>query len=73
VYSAWLKVGRFVGKIITGAILVLVYYVVMTPAALLKRLFGGRPLPLQPDRKASTYWVARKEPAQPKERFTKRF
>jgi hypothetical protein len=53
--------------------LAIAYYVVITPAALLKRLFGGRPLPLSPDPDASTYWVSRDEPAQPKERFYKRF
>ena len=49
------------------------YYLVVTPFGLLKRLFGGRPLPLKPDRNRSSYWAERPEPAQPKERFTKRF
>ncbi|MBW1787590.1 MAG: hypothetical protein JRK53_13355 [Deltaproteobacteria bacterium] len=73
VYSGWLKVAHLIGKIITGAVLALAYYLVITPSGLLKRVFGGRPLPLKPDRKASTYWVQREESAQPKERFIKRF
>ncbi|MBW2283863.1 MAG: hypothetical protein JRF65_04595 [Deltaproteobacteria bacterium] len=73
VYSGWLKVAHLIGKIITGAVLALAYYLVITPSGLLKRVFGGRPLPLRPDRKAFTYWVQREETAQPKERFTKRF
>jgi hypothetical protein len=54
-------------------ILTIFFYFVMTPAALLKRIFGGRPLPVKPDPDAETYWVTRTEPAQPKERFPKRF
>jgi hypothetical protein len=73
VHTAWLKIAHFIGKIVTTFILALTYYMVITPAALIKRLFGGRPLPVKPDKNASSYWVARTEPAQPKERFLKRF
>jgi hypothetical protein len=73
VYRGWLNIAHFIGQMITTLMLAIAYYVVITPAALLKRLFGGRPLPLSPDPDASTYWVSRDEPAQPKERFYKRF
>jgi len=73
VYNAWLKIAHVIGRIITTLILTLAYYLVITPAALIKRLFGGRPLPLKPDKDATTYWVTRTEPAQPKERFLKRY
>jgi len=73
VHAAWLKVAHFVGRIITTLILTMAYYLVITPAALIKRLFGGRPLPVKPDKEASSYWVDRTEPAQPKERFLKRY
>jgi hypothetical protein len=73
VHAAWLKVAHFVGSIITTLILTLAYYLVITPSALIKRLFGGRPLPVKPDKRASSYWVDRSEHAQPKERFLKRY
>jgi len=73
VYNVWMKAAHFIGKLITMAVLILTYYAVITPAALLKRIFGGRPLPLTPDKKASSYWVARTEPSQPKDRFLKQF
>jgi hypothetical protein len=73
VYLAWLKAAHFIGKAVTIAVLTLVYYLVITPTALLKRVFGGRPLPLLPDKDASSYWIARAEPAQPRERFMKRY
>lgn len=73
VYTAWLKVAHLIGKIVTALVLTFAYYLVITPSALIKRLFGGRPLPVKPDSKASSYWIDRIEPAQPKERFLKRY
>jgi hypothetical protein len=73
VHSACLKIAHMVGRIITTLMLALAYYLVITPAALIKRVFGGRPLPLRPDRNVESYWVPRDEPAQPKERFPKRY
>ncbi|MCG6536056.1 MAG: hypothetical protein L7F78_15490 [Syntrophales bacterium LBB04] len=73
IHHIWMKAGHFIGKLITVAVLILTYYAVITPAALLKRMFGGRPLPLMPDKKALSYWVSRTEPSQPKDRFLKQF
>ena len=73
VYDTWLKIAHFIGRMVTTLILTLAYYLVITPAALIKRVVGGRPLPLKPDKNASSYWVSREEPAQPRERFPKRF
>jgi hypothetical protein len=73
VYASWLKIAHFIGRVFTTAALTLAYYLVITPSALIKRLFGGPPLPLKPDKNLPSYWVNRTEPAQPKERFVKRY
>ncbi|MDY6951000.1 MAG: hypothetical protein SWE60_05775 [Thermodesulfobacteriota bacterium] len=73
IHDAWLRIGHLVGRIITLLSLAIVYYLVITPTSFIKRLLGGAPLPLKPDKEASTYWVSRSEPAQPKERFLKRY
>ncbi|MBW2440314.1 MAG: hypothetical protein JRH12_07570 [Deltaproteobacteria bacterium] len=73
VYTGWLKIAHFMGSKVTLVMLGIIFYFVMTPAALLKRIFGGRPLPIKPDPDTETYWVTRSEPAQPAERFPKRF
>ena len=73
VHSLWLQAAHTVGRVVTGLILVVAYYLVITPTAWLKRLLGGRPLPIRPDPNAATYWVEREEPVQPPERFLKRF
>jgi len=73
IYSGWMKVAHFVGKVITVSILTLAYYLVITPSALIKRVFGGAPIPLKFDKEADSYWVKRTETIQPKERFLKRY
>jgi hypothetical protein len=73
VYEVWLRIAHLLGIIVTTLFLSLAYYLVITPSALIKRLFGGRPLPVKPEKKASSYWVVRTEPIQPKERFAKRY
>jgi len=72
-YSIWLKIGHTLGRIVTTLMLTLAYYLVITPSGLVKRLFGGAPLPIKPDKGVSSYWVVRTEPVQPKERFLKRY
>ena len=73
VYRGWMRVAHAIGTVVTAVILTLAYYLVVTPFGLGKRFFGGRPLPLKPDKKRSSYWVSRPETAQPKERFIKRY
>lgn len=73
VYFGWLKITHFIGRIWTILILALIYYVVIAFSAFIKRLFNESFLPVRPDKKASSYWVERCEPAQPRERFHKRY
>jgi hypothetical protein len=72
-YAGWLKCAHFLGRAVNVLMLTFAYFLVITPAAWLKRLFGGRPLPVRPDPEAFTYWVEREEGVQPRERFLKRF
>jgi hypothetical protein len=72
-YHGWIKTSHIIGKTITTLFMALAYYSVITPATLLKKVLGGPPLPLRPEKTCPTYWVNRKEKAQPKERFFKRF
>jgi hypothetical protein len=73
VFNAWQQFARLISRVITNLILILIYYLVITPSGLIKRFFGGKPLPVKPDKNISSYWVTRPEPAQPSERFLKRY
>jgi len=72
-YRGWMRVAHVMGRVMTAFILTLAYYLVITPSALIKRIISGAPIPVVPDKGASSYWVPRPEPVQPKERFFKRF
>lgn len=72
-YDAWVRFGHFMARVITTLILMVIYYLVITPAGAIKLLAGGKPLPVKPDKNRSSYWVTRTEPAQPRERFFKRY
>ncbi len=73
VYKGWIKIARGIGQCINTAILVLAFYVVITPIGLCIRVVKGPLLPLRPDPGLRTYWKPRLEPAQKKERFLKRY
>lgn len=57
-YKAWMVLGHMLGWINSRIILGLVFFVVVTPTALLMRLFGKNLLGLK-RRGASSYWVQR--------------
>ncbi|MFP4037768.1 MAG: hypothetical protein ACLFUE_09620 [Desulfobacteraceae bacterium] len=67
-------VGRITARAATAVSLILVYYLVITPWALIRRVLR-RDESILPgiDLRASTYWVARRGSKQPRERPYKRF
>lgn len=67
---AWIAFGKGLGRWMAYPIFALLYFVAVTPTALLVRLFGKDPLARRAP-PASSYWVQRK-PA-PKERFERQF
>ena len=73
VYKAWVKGAMAFGKGVNAVFLIMAWYLVITPFAIGKRLLSGAPLPLKTDKDAQTYWVERKEPAQKREKYIKRY
>ncbi|MEX0908581.1 MAG: SxtJ family membrane protein [Gemmatimonadaceae bacterium] len=49
----WMKLGETIGRVTTPVLLAIVYYVVLTPTAILRRAFAGRKQP------AESYWQPR--------------
>lgn len=73
VYRLWIRVGDMIGTGMTMVLLTIVYCLMITPYAIILRVFGKRLLPLQPDKQCDSYWVVRSEPVQPTDRFYKRY
>jgi hypothetical protein len=61
--DGWLVLGHFLGKIVSPIVLGLIFFVLITPVALLGRIAGRDPLRIKP-RAISSYWINR-EPAGP--------
>lgn len=67
---AWIRFGLLLGHVMSYPIFALLYWLAVTPMALLVRLFGSDPLRRRAP-PAESYWIVR-EPA-PKERFERQF
>lgn len=55
----WLRLGAAIGKVVNPVILAILFFLVVSPMAIVMRLAGKRPLRLAPDRTALTYWRTR--------------
>jgi hypothetical protein len=55
----WLKAGAVIAKVVNPIVLMLLFFFVVTPMALIMRMAGKRPLRLAPDSTASSYWIYR--------------
>lgn len=72
-YRGWMIFALILGWIMTRVILTLVYYLVLTPIALVGRAFGEQFLPLKKSTGAKSYWVRRTGPARPKSDYERQF
>ena len=73
VQKAWMAFAIVLGWVMTRVILVIVFFIGVTPVALVARLVRKRFLDLgfEPDR--NSYWVPRPEPTGGKERYKSQF
>jgi len=60
VYRAWMGLSRAISWLTTPIVLGILYYFVITPAGLLRRMLGGNPLRHSGD--ASSEWASRDAP-----------
>jgi hypothetical protein len=72
IYRGWMKFGLALNRITTPIIMSLMFYLVITPTGLLRRLFGGDPMKRKLERTESgSYRVPSK--AAPPERMERPF
>jgi hypothetical protein len=60
---AWMRFGELLHRIVSPVVLGIVYFVVVTPYALVMRLAGRDALRLRLDAGARSYWIPRDEHA----------
>jgi hypothetical protein len=60
VYRAWMGFALALSRVTTPVFMAVLYFVVLTPIGVLRRLFGGNPLTAR--HRPATVWVPRAQP-----------
>lgn len=71
VYRVWMGLALAISKVTTPIIMGVVYYGVVTPTGLIRRVVGGNPL--KPRGKNSDLWIARADRAERPEDLERQF
>lgn len=69
----WFKLGLLLHRIANPIFLGVLFYGVVMPTGFLMRAAGKRPLSLELDSAADSYWIRRAQPKLDPESFTKQF
>jgi hypothetical protein len=72
IYLVWMAVTYVLGRIVSPIVTAIIFYLLVTPIALVNRLFGKDRLRLKKPKDSSTYFVNYTE-AQDKESFRRQF
>jgi hypothetical protein len=70
--KAWFKLGDLMGKLVRPLVLGTIFYVLITPVAVVTRLFGRDEMRLRRTN-ANTYWIDRAPPGPPGDSFKYQF
>ncbi len=57
----WIKLGELLGKIIAPIVMMIIYFIIVTPIALLLKIFKKDILGLKLDTKVDSYWVQKEK------------
>jgi hypothetical protein len=71
--KAWMKFAHLLHRIISPLVLGLMFFVLITPYAVIMRLFRTDPLNRRFDRNVHSFWIDRNPPGPPAGSFTKQF
>lgn len=70
---AWFLFGKLLHAIVNPLVMALLFFVTVTPIALIMRLAGKDPLRLKFDREAKSYWIERAPPGPAPESLRRQF
>jgi hypothetical protein len=69
----WTRLGLLIGRVTNPVMMGLIFFLVVTPVALLMRLRGKDPLRLKRDPAAKSYWILREPPGPVPETMSNQF
>ncbi|MBI1883577.1 MAG: hypothetical protein HYS08_05170 [Chlamydiae bacterium] len=61
VYRVWMGIAFLLGSIVSRLILLLLFYLVMTPLGFIAKVMGKKFLDLEFDKKKDSYWINKDE------------
>ena len=67
--KGWVKLGESLGKIIAPIVMFLVFFTILTPIAILLKLFGKDLLKIKKNKLIKSYWINRKNITSMKRQF----
>lgn len=70
--KAWYQLGLILGRFVSPIVLGILFFIVITPVAIVMRL-AGRDALLLKKRKVDSYWIDRKPPGPEPESFKEQF
>ena len=73
IYKAWMTLAIHMGWFITRVILIILFYLIITPIGLLAKLFGKDFLSRKFDKTAGSYWIIRKSTGFDKRSYENQF
>lgn len=73
VHKVWMSLAIILGWVMTRVILIILFYLVVTPIGLLARVCGKNLLNLTYDINAKSYWIKRMAVASDKKRYENQF
>jgi hypothetical protein len=72
-FILFLVAGEGLGWVSTRVILAALFYAILTPVALVRKLAGRRAMPMKPDPRLETYWIDRGKTASDPKSFENQF
>lgn len=70
-YRVWMALAMVLGFVMTRVLLTLVFFLLIAPLGLLRRLLGKDPLHQTPDAETTSYWIQKTYDDPSKERLEK--
>lgn len=70
--KAWMKIGDLMGKVVSPLVLGFIFFILITPIAVVTRLFGRDELRLK-KRRTTSHWISRLPPGPAADSFNNQF
>ena len=72
-HAAWMRLAALLNRIVSPLVLAAMFFVILTPVGLLRRMFGHDSMRRKFEHAAHSYWIAREPPNSPSDSMRNQF